>query len=444
MNTNQSNALTFNNGFLNQIVFHCIHDSEFLLKVRRLMPLNIFKAQEKLTVVKEIFKYYDDYKEAPKEDFFHIFEHMESQYEKNLYDRCIKFLGVVKDLSGSNSKYIYNRISDAVRHYQLEEASIEFASLIKNQQYDDAKQVIYSALRSPEVSETYNYFDDTRFLKERLEKNRFLMKTRIDALDEIIGGLKETWLVTLLAATKVGKTWFLLEMALQAALQGLNVLLISLEMGEFAIDLRLDMTSAFMSTQEALNNLQEVLKSRQKLKKMSSGCLEIRAFNRGRVNYQDIDLTLQDLEMKGIFIDVLVVDYLGVMRATESNQSKKDRITENCLGLKEIASLKNLICFSAMQGNRKAMQAKRFEAHMVADDIDTIFNSDLVLSLCQTKTEAKKDESRLYVTNYRHGPQTGVIGLKRNLSVGQIAMETYEVTDDDADDKNKDKETSEF
>ena len=340
-------------------------------------------------------------------------------------------------------------------HFQLEEASIEFAGLIKAKDYDKATGVILEAIKRPRQIEEpyYNYVSDRGFIGDRLKEDRYKMKTRIEGLDNLIGGLRNKWLVTTLGATKAGKTWFLIDMAVAAMFQGLNVLFISLEMGKEQIDERLDMSVGFMTsspkgeaeilramgdtyikTLETIDtsyDIKNVIKNRERLKKISGGNLEVVAFDRGRLNYHDVNRILDELEeKKGFYTNILIVDYLGIMKETEAGQKKKDRISENCLGLKEIAATRNLISISAMQGNRRAMTAKVFHSYLVADDIDTIFNSDLVLAICQTDIEEKESRARIYIANYRHGKQHGSVGIYRDLSIGQFAVDEFEVKDD--------------
>jgi replicative DNA helicase len=276
------------------------------------------------------------------------------------------------------------------------------------------------------------------------------MVTQIPMLDEIIGGFQRKWLVTCLGATKAGKTWMLIELALAAVWQGLNVLFVSLEMGKSQIDERLDMSVGFMTSNpngeaellrkvgddyikvteqtDTIYDIDKVIKARNRYSKISGGNLEVVAFNRGRLNYRDIDRILDELEeKKGFYADVLVVDYLGIMKETVEGQNKKERISENSIGLKEIAGVRNMACISAMQGNRKAMSAKVFKSNLVADDIDTIFNSDLVMAICQTDMEEKEGKARVYIANYRHGKQHGSVGIYRDLSIGQFHIDTFEI-----------------
>lgn len=444
--------LDFNNHFLNQIIYHSIKNTKFLKAIRNIVPLSIYKTKDRKFIMDMIYGYYDDFKESPKENFSDLFKEYENDITEDLHKKCLNIFNVLNDITGSNGDYILQRINDAVYHFQLEEASIEFASLIKGQKYNEAVAAILKAIKQPKVVEDpyYSYFTDKSFIEKRITEKRYLMQTKIPMLDNIIGGFQTNWLVTCLGATKAGKTWMLIELALVAVWQGLNVLFISLEMGKTQIDERLDMTVGFMTSNpdgeaemlrkinddyikvtekaDSIYEIDKVIRARNKYKKISGGHLEVVAFNRGRLNYLDIDRILDELEeKKGLFFDAVVVDYLGIMKETSPGQNKKEKISENSIGLKEIAGTRNMLIVSAMQGNRKAMSAKIFKSNLVADDIDTIFNSDLVLAICQTDMEEKEGKARIYIANFRHGKQHGSVGIYRDLSIGQFSIDNFEI-----------------
>lgn len=456
-----SGALKFNNHFLNQIILHCIQNDEFIKKVRHVISLDIFKTSDKKFLIEICFEFFDDFGAAPKDNFFDIFKEREKSIPSDLYDRCINLIGVLKDISGSNPDYILKTIDEAIRHFRLEEASVEFATLIKRGKYNEAKLLILKAIKEPAIEEPYyDFFNDRTFIHDRVKENRYEMVTRIDELDKMIGGFRNSWLITILGATKGGKTWFLIEMAITSTLQGLNTLFISLEMGKEQIDERFDMAIGFMSSKmntddvevmrkvgddwiksnedvDSIYNVKRVIQNRQRIRKIGGGNLKIVAFNRGRLNHFDVERIIDELEEQGFYTDVVVVDYLGVMKETAAGQSKKERISENCIGLKDLSGRKNLIAISAMQGNRKAMTAEIFHSHLVADDIDTIFNSDLVMAICQTKYEEAQNKYRMYIANFRHGKQHGQVGIIRDLEIGQVALDTYDLKS--VEEENEDK-----
>ena len=46
-----SDALDFNNHFLNQIIYHSIQNDDFLKKIRHVVPLSIFKTRDKAYLI---------------------------------------------------------------------------------------------------------------------------------------------------------------------------------------------------------------------------------------------------------------------------------------------------------------------------------------------------------------------------------------------------------
>lgn len=450
--SNKIAFLEFNNHFQNQIIYHAIFIDEFLSKIRRVVSPSIFKTREKRLFIEMIYEYYDEFEKAPQENFFDLFDERKDKLNDDQYNRCVDLINLLTKITGSNWEYILQRIKDAIMHYQMEEAIVECAAKVKSGEYDLVKGIILKALKEPENFDPayYDFFQDNSWMHTRSQGKVYRMVSGVKDLDRMIGGFKDKWLVTLLGATKGGKTWWLIEIAIQAVFQGLNVLFVSLEMGKEQIDERIDMAMTFatsstdpkVSTMKQLDgkwtsvdecvpniyDLQYIANERRKFRKISGGSLKVMAFDRGRVNFQNIEVVLDELEEReGWICNVLVVDYLGIMKETSPGQTKKDRISENCLGLKELAGKRNMLCFSAMQGNRKAMTAETFHSYLVADDIDTIFNSDLVLALCQTKIEETQNKYRMYIANYRHGKQHGTVGMVRDLSIGQVCVGTWEV-----------------
>ena len=318
-----------------------------------------------------------------------------------------------------------------------------------------------------EQDDYFDYFTDKSYIEKRLEEKKIKMKTLIKGLDEIIGGFNPPWLITVLGCPKAGKSYLLIEFAVSAIFQGLNVMFISLEMDKNVVESRFDQTIGFMSTkfsgeeQEVMQynkrkqwvkgkevvdnifNIGAVEKNRQRFRRIGGGSLKIVANHRGRLNYLNIESILNEAEERdGFFADVLVVDYLGIMKEVVSGQSKKERISENCLGIKELCGKRNMIGITAMQGNRKAMTAKVFHAHQIADDIDTIHHSDLALAICSTKKEEQENKYRLYGAIFRHGPQHWTVGLIRSLNIGQIAIGEYVINEKDLEEEEGKKESA--
>lgn len=444
---NIPDLLNFRPNFLNYILYHCITNDDFLKKVKIHLEPKIFKTKERIFLCELIYKYYDEYKKAPKDDFLPIFEEEKDSISSSLYDRCMAIISFMKGIKKSNSDFVLNNIHRAIRHLAIEEAIVKSAQLIKSKQYEEAKRIFLEALKKPEEIKltNYDYFKDKTYVEERLEGKTYKMKSLINGLDRLIGGFNPTWLTTILAKAKGGKTTLLVELAIAAAQQGLKVLFVSLEMNKTEIDNCFDMalgglgdkpnekvdTYIYKGTNwikikrkiPTIFDIDKVSKNREIMAKQG-GKIIIADRSSLKFNYRDAENLLDELqETHGIIFDVLIVDYLGEMGKTEPTQSKKERISANTSGLKGIGKDYNLIVFSAMQGNRKAMNVDVFSSDLISDAIEPIFVSDLVLAICQNDEEEKNDLSRIFVAEYRHGPKHTSVTLLRDLNTKQIALD---------------------
>lgn len=436
--------LEFNSHFLDHLILNSIINSDFLSKIRNLVDLRVFKSKERKTLMGVIYDYFDEYKEAPKDHFYDIVEEQKENWNESVADRCDKLVNVLLDINESNPEYLLRNVRKGLAHFRMEEAIIQAATLVKGKKYDDAKQIIMEAFREPDgKSNYYNFLTDKSFMERRLLGKTYKMKTMHPEIDSIIGGFNN-WLITILGATKGGKTKWMMELAVAGAQQGLNGLFVSLEMNRDEIEDGLDQAIGFLGSKPGqqievkerkrndwvtvkkivptIFDLDLVEQNRRALKKQG-GNIWIVDESANKFNYKDLIALLDQMEVQdGLIFDFVVVDYLGEMGPTQKNQKKKEKVADNAEGLKQIAKERCLIMITAQQGNRSAMRAKVFHADLISDAIEPVFISDLVLAICQTVKEEAEGIYRMYVALYRHGPKGAFIPLVRDLNVGAISL----------------------
>jgi len=440
--------LKFNNHFLNTIIFGCITNTEFLRKIRSEFPVELFRSPVRIQIAKLLYDYVDQYKEAPKDHFYDLFEEMLNNIPESKHDLYIDYIGHIKDIKEVNTAFILDRVFEAIRHFRLEEAILECAKLIKNNKHDEAEKVILNALKreTGKTFQYFNYFTEQESILERLRGDPYLMKTMIEPMDEIIGGIRRGEVVVWLGTPKSGKSFGLISMTHAGLLQGLKGVFISLELHRYRISGRLDQTAGFLSGSH--KNEQDVLvkrgrkwvkrkqqvgtiydidlvyKFRKTLRKYG-GDLIIASAPGNTKNWRDIEMFLDELELSnGYTPDFVCVDYLRNMRGTSHNQSRKEKISENCLGLVKIATERGIAVFSAQQGNRRAMRSPVLTPDMIADDIDTVGYADIIPAICQTDVEERNNLARIYLGVVREAPKGAQIQVVRDLSRGQFHLES--------------------
>jgi replicative DNA helicase len=439
-------SLSFNSNFLNHVLKHCIVNTEFLRKIRPFLEPKIFKIKERSYLLELVYNYYDEFKQAPMDDFELIFEEEKENISDTLYKKCRRILDNINEIKSSNSEYILNNIHKALKHFAIEEAIVKAAQLCKAKEYDEAKAIFLKALREPDSIKTdfYDFYSDKEYIPNRIEGKNYKFKTLIKPIDNMIGGMNPSWVITILGATKAGKSKFLIELAIASQVQGLNCLFISLEMNKEVIDNAFDQAIGFLGDKPGqkietmeykkgqwckikmevptIYDLDIVRKNRKKLKS-HGGKLIISDQTGIKFNYINLEGLIDEIEQTHeIILDIIIVDYLGEMGKTEKQQNQKQKIASNIAGLKMIAKEKNVIMITAEQGNRQAMKSDTFHSNMVADAIEPIWVSDLVLAICQSEDEEKENLYRMFVAEYRHGEKHKIVTLVRDLAIGQIAL----------------------
>lgn len=438
--------LNFNHNFLNFVIKHCIHDTSFLRKIRPFFNPKTLKLKEKIVLLELIYDYYDQFKQAPQDDFFILFEEEKENISEALYTKCKRIIKNIKEIKSNNSEYVLNNIQKALKHFAIEEAIIKAAQLCKAKQYDEAKGIFLKSLRDHDnIKPTYyDFYSDKTYIPERIEGKKYKFKTLVKPVDDMIGGINPPWVVVILGATKGGKTKWLIEFAIASQVQGLNTLFVSLEMNKEQIDAAFDQAIGFLGDKPGqkietmkykkgqwckvkmevptIYDLEKVAKSRKALR-ANGGRLVVSDQTGIKFNYLNLEALIDEIEQReGIIFDMVVIDYLGEMGKTEKQQKTKERIAANVTGIKAVGKEKNLIMITAEQGNRKAMRSDVFHSDLVADAIEPIWISDLVLAICQSEEEEKENLYRLFVAEYRHGEKHKIVTLVRDLAIGQIAL----------------------
>jgi replicative DNA helicase len=443
---NVPEQLNFNVNFLNHILKHCITNTNFLRKVRPFLEPKIFKIKERSYLLELVYKYYDEFKQAPQDDLDLIFEEEKDNISDALYKKCERVLNNLKEIKSSNSTYILSNIHKALKHFAIEEAIIKSAQLCKAKEYEEAKAVFLKSLREHDdiKTEFYDFYSDKEYIPKRLEGKTYKFKTLIKPVDDMIGGMNPPWVVVILGATKGGKTKWLIELAIASQVQGLNCLFVSLEMNKEQIDNAFDQAIGFLGDKPGqkietmdykngkwckvkmevptIYDIDKVKKNRKKLQS-HGGKLVISDKTGLKFNYHNLESLIDEVEQTHeIILDMVIIDYLGEMGKTEKQQNKKQTIASNVAGIKMIGKEKNLMMITAEQGNRKAMRSDVFHSDLVADAIEPIWVGDLILAICQTEEEEKENLYRMFVAEYRHGEKHKIVTLVRDLAIGQIAL----------------------
>lgn len=217
------------------IITAAILSDEFLLQFKPMYQPVYMKNIYGKVVIGWALDYFDKFGESPKHNIQSIYDVEKGKLDPSDSDIIRIFLVnlsklYVSETTQPNYDYILHQTKKYFQHREIT-VRVETAQkylLIGNDEKAEAeitgmKKVLY------ELSGWSDPFDSKHTLSAFEEQHEGIFKFP-GALGEFIGSLKRGWFVAILGAYKRGKSWYLQEAALQAALSGLKAVFISLEM----------------------------------------------------------------------------------------------------------------------------------------------------------------------------------------------------------------------
>jgi replicative DNA helicase len=197
-------------------------------------------------VSKWCLDYSTKYKKAPKESIMDIYniEKSEMKEEEHLivYD-FIRKISDRLDKEESNVEYLKDIAKRYFKKRDLKVSCEKINSYIELDRVEEAeKEMLYFRKEffheSSEWVDALSEEEIKKYFSAKADKTNELFSMP-GALGKMLGTFERGWLVGVMAPAKRGKTFWLIEMAVQALMDRRNVLFISLEMDTFRVQNRL-------------------------------------------------------------------------------------------------------------------------------------------------------------------------------------------------------------
>jgi replicative DNA helicase len=221
-----------------KIVTGLIVSTPFCRDVLPMLRVEYFEVDYARTVAGWVKSYYAKYKRAPGVHIQDLFNYKKRDMKVDMADLISSFL------SGLSEQYVLDSekeeslnldyLVDQAQQYFTKQAllflSDSMRGLVMEGKIKEAETELatYKGVYR-EVSRWVNPFSEEFVEKMFADKDKGVFSFP-GKLGELTGPWQRGWLVAFMAPRKRGKSWFLMETALQAVLSGLNVVFISLEM----------------------------------------------------------------------------------------------------------------------------------------------------------------------------------------------------------------------
>jgi archaellum biogenesis ATPase FlaH len=340
---------------------------------------------------------------------------------------CQTDLSRPEDIKDGHKEWLMDEFESFTRHKALERAIINSADLLEKHDYGEVESLIKEAVQIGLARDMgTDYWADPRGRLMGLKDKNGQISTGWPALDRrLFGGMNRGELNIFAGGSGAGKSLFLANLGVNWALQGLNVVYLTLELAESLVSMRIDSMITGVSTKEIFRDLDDV-EMKVKIVGKKSGLLQIKYMPSGKT-VNDIRAYLKEYEIKvGKRVDVLLVDYLDLLmpigkKISAENLFVKDKYVSE--ELRNLSMEKKVICVTAAQLNRGAVEEVEFDHSHISGGLSKIQTADNVFGIFTSR--AMRERGRYQIQLMKTRSSSGV-GQKVDL---EFNIESLRITD---------------
>lgn len=266
-----------------------------------------------------------------------------------------------------------------------------------------------------------NVVDDTETALNRLNEGLVAIPSAIDEIRAYTasqtgsGGWYRKSLSMFMGMPNVGKSILLCNEAAYAYQAGYNVLYVTLELAEELIWERLAVNITDIPLREIRGSkpevVQELLKTRTKANAETCGNMFVKSLPT-TTTVIEIDALLQEIQRtKGVAIDLLVVDYLGIMKPAkrENSYSERNLYTmgkEVAEQLRDLAKYYEIAVLTASQLNRDGYENTNSSMKNTAGSAGVNDTADFMVTITNDATLKQHKLFLHQILKNRFGPNS--------------------------------------
>ena len=413
-----SETLTqFGTSFQSKIIASLLSDIKFIQTISDILNPSMFDSDSNKWLVKSVVDYYYEYKKQPTLEVI--------KYKIDEIDNDVLKSGVVdklrevwKNIEATDLEFVQSETLDFCKNQTLKSAILDSVDLLENKDYDGIKSIIDEAMKAGTTRDLGH--DYITSLEDRLaESARVTVKTPWDVINEVMdGGLGAGELGVIVAPAGIGKSWTLQAIGASTIKENKTVVHYTLELNENYVGLRYDSIFSGVTTSNIKYYKDEVTNKISKL----PGKLLIKYFPTKAASVQTLASHLKQIEISGVNIDMVVVDYADILMPTGNFKEKRHALGNIYEDLRGLAGELEIPIWTASQANRSALEEDVIGADKVAEDYSKVMTADFVMSMSRKVEDKIANTGRFHVIKNRFGIDGITYPATINTNIGQVQI----------------------
>jgi replicative DNA helicase len=403
MDNREENFSRYGKTFQEKLCHLMVEDRSFCDQMEEVLSLDFFELAYIRGFAEILINYRAEYGVHPRYDTLEtILKGDLDTYDEAVQTQMRQFYGRIKSTYKelSDSEYVKTKAIDFCKKQVLKKAIMESVKLIKTSSFDEIEKVIQNALS---LGADSNFGHD--WLKDVEE--RFIVKSRnpittgwreIDELTK--GGFGVRELSVVIAPTGAGKSMIMVHLGAEALKLGKTVVHYTLELSDTVTGSRYDSCITRVPLGDLTYSKQIVM---DKIKDVP-GKLIIKEYPTKSASTQTIKSHLEKLKKKGVYPDMIIVDYADLLRPVRNTAEKRHDLENIYEELRGIAQINNCAVVTASQTNRSGLNAEVITMEAISEAFNKCFVADFIFSLSRTATDKQSNKGRIFIAKNRNGP----------------------------------------
>jgi hypothetical protein len=320
--------------------------------------------------------------------------------------------------SDDDLAYVEEEFSNFCKNQQLKKALLTSVDLLNAGDYDSIRNLVDNALKAggdKNLGLEYSKDIESRYRKEY----RNPIATPWVLFNDLLqGGLGEGDFGLIFGNPGGGKSWALIALGAHAVQLGYNVIHYTLELGEAYVGLRYDACL----TGIPVNNITDFKDQVEKEILELPGNLVIKEYSPGKASISTIESHIQKCIDQDFKPDLIIIDYVDLLRSKRNNRERKDDIDDIYLSTKGLARELKLPIWSVSQVNRAGAKDDVIEGDKAAGSYDKVMIVDVAISLSRKKEDKVAGTGRFHFMKNRYGGDGMTFGSKIDTSTGRFEI----------------------
>ena len=399
-----------------KVIHSLLERKEFLTNIYDILDSSYFDNQAHKWIIDNILKYYHEYHTTPTPEV------LKSEYEKVTNDVLkVSIREQLRDAYktiATDSEYIESEFASFCKNQQLKKALLNSVDLLKAEDYDSIRGLIDNALKAgmdKNIGHEYLKDIETRYRQEQ----RITIPTPWKEFNDILqGGLGNGDFGLIFGGPGAGKSWGLVALAGHAVKIGYNVVYYTLELGEDYVGRRFDAYFTQIPANEVMYHKDVIQETMDKL----PGNLIIKEFAPGKAGISSVESHITKCGDLGTKPDLVVIDYVDLLRSNKTNRERKDEIDDIYTSTKGLARELDIPIWSASQVNRQGAQDDIIEGHKAAGSYDKMMITDFCASISRKAKDKQSGVGRFHIMKNRYGMDGLTFGTLINIAIGKFEM----------------------